>query len=172
MDEEIQTEETMTEAMGGSEDSAVIRALRDEVKSLKAEAKAAAQRAEAIAEQTRNEIKRESKAREIVSDLGYPLMAQDVVEKVEGELTAEAVAAFLESRGLQPQVSEGNESQVQAEAPSGLSSVASLGQQVANVASGGGPQSIAQRVQVDLDNASTPEEIAAAMARAGLTHPR
>jgi len=174
MSEATQTEDENTEAFDGSGDSAVIRALRAELKAAKSDLKVATDTANSIAEQTRSEIERSQAALAIVNALGYPKMADDFASQVEGELTAENAATFLQGKGLEPRSLEAQDESTKQSTPAdpaeGLAATASLGNQLAAVASGAGASGVAQRTEDKLDQADSSVEVTRIMREAGLTN--
>ena len=153
-----------TEELEQGQDSAVLQALRDKVKDQSRIIKELEGASKTAREQVLAEVKREASAVQIVSDLGFPKLAPLVVEKIQGNITEESVKAFLDEIGLV----------APSEAPAPLSqplssigeiaSVASLGQQLASAARGTGTKDVTARLQA----ATTPEEVAAIAAEAGL----
>lgn len=176
MSEANKTGEVGSDAAEGSEDSAVFRALRKELKDTKGELDVALGKVESIAETTRTEMKRSQDAAAIVNALGYPKMAEDFASQVEGELTAEAGVAFLQGKGLEPRTPEAqdDEDTKDADAPvdlaKDLAATANLGSRVADAASGAGATGAAQRTEVKLDEAKSADEVATVMREAGLSN--
>ena len=172
MSEASKTGEAGSDAGDGAEESAVIRALRKEVKDGKADLAVALSSVDTIAESTRTEMKRSQDAKAIVNALGYPLMAEDFASQVEGELTADAAILFLQGKGLEPRTPDTSDDDTEERAPANLASdlaaTASLGSRVADAASGAGATGAAQRTEDKLDKADSKEQVAAVMREAGL----
>jgi hypothetical protein len=162
------------DADDGAEESAVIRALRKELKEKDADLKVALESVDTIAEQTRAEMKRSQDAAAIVNALGYPKMANDFASQVEGELTADAGVAFLESKGLEPRPLDAQDDtgMVDTGAPADLAkdlaATANLGSRVANAATGAGATGAAQRTEKQLDETESADAVAEVMRDAGL----
>lgn len=167
------TGDTGSDASVGSEDSAVISALRKQLKESKANEKVALDAAETIAESTRSEIERGQAAAVIVNALGYPKMATDFADQVEGELTVETATAFLQSKGLEPKTADvvddtDTKESTPADLAKDLAATANLGNRLADAASGAGATGAAQRVEAEIDKTESSEEVTAVMRAAGL----
>lgn len=146
------------------QDSAVVQELRKQVRNLKAELEDAREQTATAVTEAVSHVKREVKAQEVVNALGYPKLAGLVVEKIEGDLTAEAVAAFLnEELGLDAKSGGEAGTQEPASDAKGVEEVANLGQRVASAASGSANQSVEARLAA----AQTPQEIAQIAREAG-----
>lgn len=107
---------------------------------------------------------RASTAENLLKEAGYPGLKDDVLEKVEGIPTEEAVSAFLEARGLLPSGGESESSQEESEgqpqvSAEGLAETAGLGQQVASAAQ---PKP-ANEFQAKMDATENIEDISAMM---------
>jgi len=139
-------------------ESAVIKTLRKELRDAKAETKAA-QDAVATA---REQVKREVAIGSLVSQAGYPGLAEVAVEKVK-DATPEAVDAFLKGLGLEPRAGEPasaegegtKQPEGQPDQASQVAGVANLGQRVAAAASGKAAGDITTRIA----NAKSQEEL-------------
>lgn len=140
---------------GSDQDSAVVRALRKEIKTLKAEIRAAKAEVAEAATVARQQYEREQQAHKIVNDLGYPGLASLAVEKIEGEVTEESALAFLEGLGLKAQSESDTGTEVAVSSPKGVESVANLGQQIASAARGTANLAVEARLAA----AQTPQEI-------------
>lgn len=153
--------DNLTESFESSpEESAVIAALRkenrDQAKKLSA-FEAAAAEAEAAAQTQRAET-----AKGLMNNLGLPGLADDVLDWIEGDITAEAVTAVLEAKSIplpEGSVQPTPESIEQTPNPS------DVGQRVADVAGGVDKRSLDEL----LAEATSNDEINAIMAEAGLT---
>lgn len=137
------------------------------------EARKAARKAEKEAKELRAKLeeyeKRETTAREtateqIVNALGLPGLKNDVLDWVEGDITEESVVAALKQRSipLPDSVAESVDAEPQNE-PVGRA--ATVGQRVAEVASGTDGRSLEEKIA----QATSQREINELMAEAGLT---
>lgn len=149
------TEDQDSQGQGGGE-SAVIKALRKELRDAKAEAKTA-QDAVATA---REQVKREVAIGSLVNQAGYPGLTEIAVEKVK-DATPEAVVEFLKGLGLEPKAAEaasqgeGTEQPEEQDRASAVAGVANLGQRVAAAASGKAAGDLTSRIA----KARTQEEL-------------
>lgn len=162
------TQDNYTEAgdesvNSSSEDSAVIKALRAEVKELQREVKGAPKRSELEAE-LRTQLAREFAIEGQLEALGLPKAVRELVDKqLSGEVTRESVLAAVTGIGFQVTPNAGS-SQTEANSQAGdLAQVAGLSAQVAAAASNT-PEPVARKIA----QATTPEELAAVMAEQGL----
>ena len=161
------------EDTSGSEDSAVIRALRKELKQANKATEVALADKASIAETTRSEIERGRAAATIVNALGYPLMADDFASQVEGELTEELAVTFLKGKGLEPKTTDATDNdETTDDSPAvlaaKLAATANLGSQLADAASGSGAKGAAERTEAKVTETKTATEVAAVMRAAGL----
>ena len=146
------------DGQGEEMDNAVIQTLRAQLKEAKAKADALAkQNTDALAE-ARSQLERESAAQQLVDSAGYPGLKDVVLEKVDGDLTPEAVEAVLEGLGLEPTQTATDDLANQ------LGKTASLGAQVAAAAQSNPIDDLGEK----LGSAQNAGEIAAIMAEAGL----
>lgn len=150
----------------GSDESPVITKLRKENRDLAKELKELrAEREERAAAEAKQ---RESAVEEIVNALDVPKLKDDVLNWVEGPVTEQSVREALEARGIVAPAEGTNQSDGDAgetsndEAPAGRPA-SSIGQRVADAASGRAEQSITERLAAAKDNA----EIAAIMREVG-----
>jgi len=102
-------------------------------------------------------------------------MADDFASQVEGELTAENAATFLQGKGLEPRSLEASDDSTEQSRPpatpaEGLAATASLGNQLAAVASGAGATGVAQRTEEKLDESEDSDAVTRIMREAGLTN--
>lgn len=137
-----------SEGQAGGADSTVIKSLRAKLREAEAKAKAA----EGAVASAREQVTRELEIGSLVSQAGYPGLAEVAVEKVK-DATPEAVAAFLKGLGLEPKA--GEPAGAEGEAPkqpegqdqaSQVAGVANLGQRVAAAASGKAAGDITARI--------------------------
>ena len=161
------------EDTSGSEDSAVIRALRKELKQANKATEVALADKASIAETTRSEIERGRAAATIVNALGYPLMADDFASQVEGDLTEELAVTFLQGKGLEPKTTDATDDEdTKDDSPAvlaaKLAATTSLGSALADAASGSGAKGAAERAEAKVDKATNAAEVAAVMRAAGL----
>jgi len=165
MTENTQADEGTKKPEEGQEDeSAVIRALRSDIKDAKTAVKTAEKAAETAVEDARAQVARESKAQEIVDDLGYPKLTSLVLEKVEGDLTPEGVTEFLTGLGLDAE-SKGSDGGGEEGEAATVADVANLGKRLASTSRG------ADTFADELAQTKTPEEAAAVAAKHGMVVP-
>lgn len=151
-----------TDGDAGDGDSAVMSELRAQLREAQKQLKSATERnSELEAQATQARV---AEVRQYVDAAGFKgFDATVVLERVEGDVTAESVAAALASIGLQPNQASGDAGTEQTtKAPA--EGASALGQRVADAAAGGSPtKSVEQR----LAEATSGEEIAEIMADAG-----
>lgn len=169
MAEDINTDTTGAEDESVStDDNAVIKALRKQIRDLQA-AVANAPTREDIEAEIRADLTRETAIADLLVGLGHPKGMSAVVKGKMGdaEVTVEAVAQALQSLGYAVEAADGETAgsggEV-SEAQSNLVNVTSLSAQVQAAASGGGKESVEERIA----KAQSPAEVAAIMAEAGL----
>jgi len=169
MTAELSPDQSIIEDHESEQDSAVLKALRAQTKDQSRKIKELEQAAQTARETVLAEVQREASARQVVSDLGFPKMASLVAEKIQGDITPEAVKSFLEGYGLvaQPETPSGTGG-APAPAPFGVAAevagVASLGQQLAAAARGGTIGSVTERLAA----AQSVDEITKIAAEAGI----
>lgn len=140
------------------EGSPVIRELREQLRELKKARKDDLEKLEKYAE--RDAQARQETAKQLMDAAGFPTLDPSVVlERVEGDVSADSVAAALKSIGLEPRA---DASQEKVEAPASIPS-SEMGQRVAQAAQGGG-QSLAEKIAA----AQTDAELFAVMQEANL----
>lgn len=146
----------------GLEDNALVRNLRADVAQAKSELKELRQYKAEAAE--REQLSRKEAATAAVNTLGLPGLADDVLNWIEGSITAEAVAAVLKVKGI-PMPTVVPETAPQGAPIPEVLSASKLGQAVASLAQGGGTKSVDQQ----LAEATNSTEIEAIMAGLGAT---
>lgn len=150
--------DTQATGSGESQDSEVIRTLRQQVKDLQNQLKNQPD----VDAEVRRQVARREAARAALGQLGAPAqLAEIVLDRVEDEVTDESVASVLESLGLTPQSQEPVNEKAKE-----VSQVSGLAAQVASAAGKGGAE---PTVTDELNQAQSKEEVAAIMARAGLS---
>jgi len=149
----------------GSEDSPVIRELRDKIKQESARRKEAEAKAESIEEEVRTKVVRELSAERLLMDAGYPSpkLRDWFLSEVEGDVTPDAVQAFLGE--LKPQGGGSEAKAPQDSRAEKVAGVANLSQQIASAASDTNTDSLMKKIA----SATSQAEVAALMAEAGLT---
>lgn len=146
------------------QESSVVQTLRAKLKEAEKRLKDAEGQRDSALDEARAQVARESQAYQVVSDLGYPKLAPVVLDRLDGEITAEAVATLLAELGLEAEGSgESNDESAESSAER-VEKVANLGQQVADAARGQKGGTLEQK----LDKARSPAEVAQIMADAGL----
>jgi hypothetical protein len=162
------TEGVEPQDTGGGEDSAIIKALRKQVKDQKAELESRPDRETLIAE-LRNELVRDGAIEEELTFFGHPKGILDTVKGKLGdaEVTRESVAEALKGIGYQVEeadasAGDGTEQSAQA---SDLAKVSTLSSRVRSAAQGEPSDAAMQRI----NKADTPAELAAIMAELGLS---
>jgi hypothetical protein len=151
-------------ASEGSPDSAPFRAMIARAEAAEAELatfKQEAADAELAAQQLRSDA-----LDEIVNALEIPNLKDDLLRWVEGDVTEASVVAALEAKGFHLTGTEPTQEVQQPEAPASpppLIPVSTLGQQVADAASGQAQKTLDQQIA----EAQTPAEIAELMNQAG-----
>lgn len=163
MTDGFDTDEAVDDA-GEGQESSVITGLRRSLRETEAALKAAKEEAKSAAESARTQVQRELKIQQLVSDAGYPGLADIVAEKVQ-EPTAEAVNEFLTSRNLTPRVAGQQNDEAPKPVPieTGWAGIADLSQRVADAASGTGQSSLIDRINA----AKNADEVASIMAGGG-----
>lgn len=164
MTQDNSTEDTETQGESSSDDSAVIRELRQQIKDMKSELKSVPNRSELEAE-LRAQVRKESAIEAELIHFGHPAGIREVVEGKLGdaEVTRESVAEALKAIGyaVTADESEGGGTSVESE---DLRSVTELSSQV---------QSAAQKKEAEsfydgLNKTETPDALAAFMREQGL----
>lgn len=146
------------------DDGPVITKLRQELRESQKQAKLEADRATEAESKVSKQL--ESQVKALVDGAGFPnLDVSIVMERIEGEATAETVAAALEAAGLSPQSAEGDEDEKVEEPKPDTGGASELGRRVAAAATGGAVKSLDDR----LAGAESADEISAIMEEAGLT---
>lgn len=140
------------------------------IKKLRAKARAEAQRAKELEArltevETAAQTRRVDAARQVMNTLGFPGLAEDVLNWVEGEITENSVIEALQARSLPvpdgykpPEGSEPTDEDTHV-------SASAVGQRLADAAGGRDMRDLETRIA----EASSPAELAALMAEAGLT---
>jgi hypothetical protein len=82
------------------QDNELIKSLRAQVREAKAAAKAAEEAVQSAKVEARTQLERETTAQQFVDAAGYPGLTEIVLDKVEGEVTADKVKAALEALSL------------------------------------------------------------------------
>lgn len=142
----------------GTEESSVIRELREQNKTLNKQVEALNEQASSFSQG------REEAIQTHIDRLGFPKLKDVVIDKVDGFPTEDKVAAVLADLGLtEPQAPAGNATETP-QAPS-VQEVAGLGQQAASAASTSGVPDL----DAQINAATTKEEVAAIMTAAGLS---
>jgi hypothetical protein len=156
-----------TEAVDESSESAVIRALRKQIKDIEAELKGRPDRPTLEAE-IRESLKRDNAIEGVLTTLGHPAGILDVVKAKLGdaEVTRDSVADALRGIGYQVEVDDApaGEGHEPSESESDLAKVASLSAQVRSAAQGVAPVTDIQRI----NQAQSQAELNAIMAELGL----
>jgi hypothetical protein len=148
---------------GSPEDSEVIRKLR-------AKARAEAQRAKELEArltevETAAQTRRVDAARQVVNTLGFPGLAEDVLNWVEGEITENSVIEALKARSLPVPDGYTPPEGTELEDDGTHVSASAVGQRLADAAGGKDMRDLETRIA----QATSPAELSAIMAEAGLT---
>ena len=155
------------DAQDETQDSPVMKALRSQVRDLKKQLKATPDR-ETLADELRSELARDNSIISKLEGYGYPEGILDTVKAKlgEGEVTDETVTNALTSIGFKIADSDAVSDDAGSESTAGseLVDVTSLSGQVATAASNVAPDTVMD----EINSADTPEEVAAAMEKAGL----
>ncbi len=157
------TEGSESQDSGGSEDSPVIKQLRQQLKDAQKELKSVPSRTELEAD-IRAAVQRESAIEQQLVAAGQPSGLRPLVEEKLGdaEVTPEGVTEALKAIGFETTASDdsGTEGEQSAE---DLSGVANLSNQVANAANQQTDSNLTEKINA----AETPQELAQIMAEAG-----
>lgn len=154
-------EDTIDES---GQDSPVIAELRKQLRDLQKERKEDLKKLEVFAAEKAQA--RSAQAKQFVDAAGFPNLSTEIVlERIEGDVTAESVVAALNSIGLSPQAEASQEAQPAPE-PNPTVPASEMGQRVAAAAQGSPVKDVMSR----LNEATSQAEIAAIMEEAGLTH--
>lgn len=146
---------------GQTEDNKLIQGLREQIKTAEAKAKAATEASAQAVTEAREQVKRESQVTTLIDTLGFKGFDTTVVlERVEGDVTAESVTAVFEGLGLKLQSGKISSDETVAQE---VSDAADLGARVAAAASGGDTDDVSAK----LNKAETIEELNAIAADAG-----
>lgn len=157
-----------TEEVDGSE-TPVITELRQQLRDAQKRAKELSEAKDKAVQEVRLQVRRETEAEREMQSAGYPKLSEVFLEKVEGDITVEAVDKFLGDLGLERKSGEAQGDagdSRQSDRAGELAKVANLSQQVASAASGLNADSVQKR----LEGASSSAEIHQIMAEAGLLH--
>lgn len=154
------------EGQKGDGDSPVIQELRQKLKEKDKAIKELQGSVDDAVSEARAQVKREVEVQNLVNEAGYSKLADVVMEKLEGEPTAESVARVLEGLGLQPSEpgTSGEATQPQTDKAAELAKTANLGSQVAAAASGATEPDVIKRLQ----SAESMDELVEATEEAGL----
>lgn len=145
----------------GTDESAVFAAIRKENREL-AKKVAAFEAAQAEAEAAASTRRKEA-ASEVVNTLGLPGLAEDVLNWVEGDVTAEAVKEALEARSI-PLPNGDQVVQIKEPEKKPAVNVSDVGQRVADAAADGDGRSLQERILA----ASSRQELDALMVESDL----
>jgi hypothetical protein len=167
MTDETSSEATADEGAEG-QDSPVIQQLRAQLKAAEKEAKDAKGQAKEAADAARTQVLRELRAEQLVKAAGFPKLAELAVERIEGEITDESVASFLEGLGLQAgeQEPSGDGDGGGGDASTSVEQVARLGARVADASR----DQLGKGVIDRLNQTQSIEEITAIANEAGFAH--
>lgn len=152
-------QDTDTTSTDDPNESPVIRALRAELRSAQKELADATKRASEA--ETKHQSLREEAAEGIVEAFGLPGLKEDVLRWVEGPITQDSVATALKTRGIN--VTDPSGQQVPS-APA-TPSASTIGQQVAQAATGGAIKDLDEQ----LLEAKNRSEVRAMMEASGIT---
>lgn len=160
------SDQTLETDGGEGSESPVLADVRKQLRNAEKELKELKEQNDELAAQVTKT--REGQARQFVDAAGLKeLDISIVLDRVEGEITAESVNAALAAAGIKPQTGEAGASKAggsdTGKAPAG--SVSELGQRVANAASGSPTKSVEERLAA----ATSAEEVNAIMAEIGGT---
>lgn len=164
------TTDNHTDTTDSSDESAVIKALRSQIKDLEKDIKARPDR-ETVEADIRSQLERESAIAEQLVTLGHPKgMSAIVAGKLgEGEITPEGVATALTTLGYEVKLEDTSEksddSSTPDEASQALADVASLSSQVSSAAQNAPTDDTARLIAEAPDR----EALAQVMADKGMT---
>lgn len=151
---------TNTETDEGIQDdpdgeSAVIRALRADLKAAKADKKAALKDSDEALVTARAQVKREAEASSLMSNAGFVGLADIFASEVDDDLTAEAATLWLEKRGLKATSESSGEDESPAEQ---VGQVADLGSQIASATQDQSNASFTKKMDELEGGTTSPEE--------------
>ena len=149
---------------GGDEGSPVLNELRQQLRESKKREADTLKQLEEYAQ--RDAQARQAQAKQFMDAAGYPTLTPDIVmERIEGEVTADSVVAALKDIGLEPQAGVSEESEPVPTPQAPQVSASEMGQRVAEAATGGGVADLDARLAASDGN---PAEIERIMAEHGL----